>query len=400
MNKINSGTKLKIIIFEGSFKTTPFIERLVKGLSRYHDIYILGFNHRIANRIENVKYISLGSNQNKLRFIATALAYSLKKMSLEQLLKTLKLLFQKNRKSIQYYNFERAVSYINPDIIHVQWPSLLPLCESILLNKKYKIILSQRGSQINIVPFIDQTNYSYLKKWYPQISGFHSVSKAISEKGDLIWNDKTKIDQVVYTGLNLREFTFQKTYVRATPLILLSVGRAHWVKGYNYALKSCKLLKDADVPFHYTIVGGAEDEELQFLQKKYNLEREVSLLKRMPQKQVFDIMKSASLLLLPSIIEGTPNVIVEAMALGLPVLCTNCGGVSELIEDGCQGWTVNSRSPENMAEAIIKFTETPILEIEAVRLAARKKVEVQHSENQMIEGINNLYKEVLHKNNV
>jgi colanic acid/amylovoran biosynthesis glycosyltransferase len=395
MNKTNSGTKLKIIIFEGSFKTTPFIERLVKGLSLYCDIYILGFNHRIASRIENVKYISLGSNQNKLRFIATALAYSLEKKSLGQILKTLKLLLHKNRKSIQHYNFERAVAHINPDIIHVQWPSLLPLCENILLDKKYKIILSQRGSQINIVPFIDQTNYNYLKKWYPKIAGFHSVSKAISEKGDQIWNDRTKIDQVVYTGLKLEEFIFQKNYSRATPLILLSVGRAHWVKGYDYALKSCKLLKDAGVPFHYTIVGGAGDEELQFLQKEYNLEREVSLLKRMPQKEVVDMMKSASLLLVPSIIEGMPNVIVEAMALGLPVLSTNCGGVSELIEDSCQGWTVNSRSPESMAEAIIKFTETPIMETEAVRLAARKKVEAQHSENQMVMEMENLYFETL-----
>ena len=49
MNKNNTGTKLKIIIFEGSFKTTPFIERLVRGLSEYYDIYILGFNDTIAD---------------------------------------------------------------------------------------------------------------------------------------------------------------------------------------------------------------------------------------------------------------------------------------------------------------------------------------------------------------
>jgi glycosyltransferase involved in cell wall biosynthesis len=399
MNKNNTGTKLKIIIFEGSFKTTPFIERLVRGLSEYYDIYILGFNHTIADKLENVKYVSLGSNQNKLRFIATALRYSLGKKSLGQFIKTLKLLFQKNRKLIQLYNFERAVSQINPDTIHVQWPSLLPFCEVFLLNKKYKIILSQRGSQINIVPFIDQTNFNYLKKWYPKIAGFHSVSKAISEKGDLIWKNKTKIDIVVYTGLKLEEFPFQKSYSMTTPLVLLSVGRAHWVKGYDYALKSCKLLKDAGIPFNYTIVGGAENEELKFLQREFNLEKEVSLIKRMPQGQVFDKMKSASLLMVPSIIEGLPNVIVEAMALGLPVLSTNCGGVSELIEDGCQGWTVNTRSPKSMANAIIKFTETPLVDIEAVRLAARKRIEAQHLENQMIEGMKNLYKEVVHNNN-
>lgn len=385
---------MRIIIFDGSFRTTPFINRLVAGLAINHEVYILGFNEKLEKKIKNVNYVSLGSNQNKFGFIKTSLVFSIDAKSVSQLLKTIKLLFKKRRKDIQQRNFEIAISQIKPDVIHVQWPSLLPWCEPFLLDKRYKIVLSQRGSQTNIVPFVDDDNFEYLKKWYPKIAGFHSVSKSVSEKGDIIWSDKSKIDNVIFTGLPLEQMVFSNKYSKSKPLALLSVGRAHWVKGYDYALKSCSLLKIAGVNFHYTIIGGAGDEELQYLRKELGLEAVVSLKERIPQEKVFELMKSSSLLLVPSIAEGLPNVAVEAMAIGLPVLSTYSGGVTDLIEDDCTGWLVPSHNPKAMAYAIEKFNEMPLEKIQEIRLAARRKVEMQHSETQMIYGMENLYKEV------
>lgn len=385
---------MRIIIFDGSFQTTPFINRLVAGLAVNHEVYILGFNEKLEKKIKNVTYVSLGSNQNKFRFIKTAIVFSLGKKSLSHFLKTIKLLFKKRRKNIQQQNFEIAVSQIEPDVIHVQWPSLLLWCEPFLLSKKYNILLSQRGSQTNIVPFVDNDNFEYLKKWYPKISGFHSVSKSVSEKGDIIWSDKSKIDNVIFTGLPLEQMVFSNKYSKSKPLALLSVGRAHWVKGYDYALKSCSLLKIAGVNFHYTIIGGARDEELQYLRKELGLEAVVSLKERIPQEKVFELMKSSSLLLVPSIAEGLPNVAVEAMVIGLPVLSTYSGGVTEFMEDDCTGWLVPSRNPSAMALAVERFNELPLDKIQKIRLAARRKVEMQHSETQMIYGMENLYKEV------
>ncbi len=389
----------KIIIFDGSFQTTPFINRLVARLAENHDVYILGFNEKIHKKVKNVNYIPLGSNQNKFRFVSTALALSFSKKSFTHTSKTLNLLFKKRRKEVQQQNFEIAVSQIQPDCIHVQWPSLLPWCEGFLLHNTHKIILSQRGSQTNIIPFVDAENFEYLKKWYPKVSGFHSVSKSVSEKGDIIWSDTSKIDNVIFTGLPLEQMVFSNKYLKSKPLALLSVGRAHWVKGYDYALKCCKVLKDAGVSFHYTIIGGAEDEELQYLRKELGLEELVSLKMRMPQEQVFELMKSSSLLLVPSIVEGLPNVAVEAMALGLPVISTDCGGVTELIENDCTGWIVPSHSPSVMALAIENFNKMPLEKIHNIRLAGRKKVEHYHSDTQMIKGMENLYKEVIQTSN-
>lgn len=385
---------MKIIIFDGSFRTTPFINRLVAGLAETHTVYILGFNEKIVEKINNVNYVSLGSNQNEFSFIKTSLAISVGTKRFSQLLKTIKLLFKKRRKEIQQENFEIAVSQIEPDLIHVQWPSLLPWCERFLLNEKYKIILSQRGSQTNIVPFVDDENFEYLKKWYSRISGFHSVSNSISKKGDIIWNAPTKLDKVVYSGLPLKRLVFLDNYLKQKPLNILSVGRAHWVKGYDFALKSFSLLLRAGINFHYTIIGGAKDEELQYLRKELGLEQVVSLKERIPTEQVFELMKSSSLLLIPSLAEGLPNVAVEAMALGLPVMSTDCGGITELLENDLTGWIISSYNPSAIAYAIEKFNDMPLEQIQKIRLEARRKVESQHSVTQMIYGMENLYEEV------
>src|SRR5690606_34658804 len=155
------------------------------------------------------------------------------------------------------------------------------------------------------------------------------------------------------------EIPFSENYMRSTPLKLLSIGRAHWIKGYDYALHACKQLKEKDIPFHYIIIGGAGDEELQFLVDNLGLKNYVVLERRKPQPEVFNLMQETSLLLMPSLEEGIPNVVVEAMAIGLPVISTDCGGVPELITNDKEGWLVPTRDPGAMAEAIEVFANLP-----------------------------------------
>lgn len=387
--------RLKIIIFDGSFKTTPFINRLVEGLVVNHQVYILGFNEKVSKRIHGVNYVSLGSNQNKLNFTVTTIGILLSAKKFNLLPQTLNKIFQGDRQALQQQNLDLTLKKFSPDIIHIQWPSVIPWFEDVLIKGKIPVVLSQRGFHNNVRPFVDEANFEYLKNWYPKMAGFHSVSKAISVKGNKIWVTSEKIDKIIYTGLSLQEIPFPEEYKRSNTLKLISVGRAHWIKGYDYALRCCKILKDKNIPFQYKIIGGAEDEELQFLVADLGLEDCVSLEKRMPQKEVFSLMKEASLLLMTSLEEGIPNVVVEAMAVGLPVISTDCGGVAELITNDREGWLVAIRDTREMAEAIEVFTSLAMEKIFEVRLAAREKVEQQHNEEQMVRGMEELYYKVL-----
>ena len=389
---------LKIIIYDGSFNTTAFINRLAKGLTVRHEVYILGFNEELTHRLERVHYVPLGSNQNKFRFVLTSLGYAIESASGKMLFSTLKMLFNSKRQELQKQDLRFILNKIQPDIIHLQWPSVIPWFEEVLEAQEIPVVLSQRGSQNNVRPFVEEETFEYMQQWYPKINGFHSVSKAIAVNGDKIWNSPKKLDRVIYTGLPFHQLPFSQEYTLFKPVQLLSVGRTYWIKGYDYALKTCKILKEKNLNFHYTIIGGAGDEELQFLIADLGLQNCVTLIGRVPQEEVFEMMRKASLLIMPSVEEGIPNVVVESMALGLPVLSTDCGGVLELIEDGVEGWIVPIRDPKAMAEGVVAFLNLSLEKIKEVRIAARMKVEFQHSEKQMIRGMEKLYYEVLSSN--
>jgi len=115
----------------------------------------------------------------------------------------------------------------------------------------------------------------------------------------------------------------------------------------------------------------------------------------MPQEEVFEKVYHADVMLLPSIEEGIANVAVEAMALGCPVISTNCGGMEELITHNKEGWIVPIRDSEALTMQIIKFMNLDAEQIKNITIKARQKVEQQHNEEKMIKDMMNLYATVL-----
>lgn len=205
---------------------------------------------------------------------------------------------------------------------------------------------------------------------------------------------KTGIDQVVYTGLNFDNLKFNPEVKEQATLKIISVGRAHWIKDYPTAIQACKILKEKNIDFHYTIIGALGDEETLFLVHELGLSDHVTLTGKMPQDQVFKEVQNADLMLLPSIEEGIANVAVEAMALGTPVISTDCGGMQELITHNKEGMIVPTRNPQAIAEEVMRFQTLEKEQIKQIIQAARTKVEQQHTEEMMVEGMMNLYNSV------
>jgi colanic acid/amylovoran biosynthesis glycosyltransferase len=384
---------MKLIIFDGTFKTTAFINRLIEGLvSSGVDVYVLGFNEDLKQPLKNVNYVGLGSGQSQVKFLWTSLRWGLKSKSL---FKSVRLLLNGKKSKLKQLNLDAALNHIRPDLIHLQWVSNISLFEEHLNKKQFKFILSQRGYQTNVRPFVNAENNSYLQEMLPKFDGFHSVSKAISIEGDRIYSSPNKVDQVVYTGLDLSKFNYQTQVVRNKILQIISVGRPHWKKGYEYALKACASLDKRGIDFKYTIVGAAGNEELLFLINDLGLQDKVELTSKLPQANVFELMKGSDLFLLPSLEEGIANVAVEAMALGCPVISSDCGGMQELITHNEEGWIVAIRDAEAIAQTIQKFIALEESTIKNFKFAARQKVETQHSENLMVEGMLRLYSRVV-----
>ena len=129
--------------------------------------------------------------------------------------------------------------------------------------------------------------------------------------------------------------------------------------------------------------------------EELNLTKQVELTNQMPQQEVFNLMQSADVFLLPSLEEGIANVAVEAMALGTPVISTDCGGMQELITHQKEGWVVPIYDTEALAEELINFSSLSVQEIMAIKENALKKVKDQHNEERMVNGMIQLYNKVI-----
>lgn len=174
------------------------------------------------------------------------------------------------------------------------------------------------------------------------------------------FTDKTPI-HVIYHGLDTRQFAYTKhsAEIIGKPL-LLSVGRFVEKKGFTYLVEACQLLKQRGYDFDCQIVGGGDEylKRVQTLIRELHLEDVVRIHPPVTQEELKAILQHATLFALPCQIvesgdrDGIPNVLVEAMATGLPVISTEVSGIPELIKDGADGLLVPERNAEKLANAI------------------------------------------------
>ncbi len=179
--------------------------------------------------------------------------------------------------------------------------------------------------------------------------------------------------------------------------MLLSVGRSHWLKGYRYGLQAASLLKKRGIAFQYDIIGVDQEEELLFLRHQLNLEQEVFFHPYMSFDAINLKMQNAAIFLLPSVTEGIANVALEAMALGSIVLSSDCGGMTEVIQDGINGFVTKSRDAAAMAQKVETIIALSDNEKAIIRDNARATICNQFSEYQMVKGILELYNKVLNQ---
>jgi len=164
---------------------------------------------------------------------------------------------------------------------------------------------------------------------------------------------------------------------------LISTGRLIEKKGHTYTLQALALLKRSrpELAFTLDIVGEGPDEAaLKAETARLGLEAVVRFHGGLPHQRTLELLRNAAIFVLPSVtaadgdMEGIPVSIMEAMALGLPVVSTFHSGIPELVEDGVSGRLVPERDPEALAAAIASVVATPGQWVAFAR-AGRRKIE-------------------------
>ncbi len=385
--------KLKIAIYSGVIPSSTFIERLINGLASKHacEIYLFGI---VKNKSDYHANVTIAGFKNKkwykiihlIRYSILLYLFRLKdKKKLDAILKS-----QDRNTLLDKIKFY-PVLWHKPDVFHLQWAKGL---KDWIWVKEFgiKLVLSLRGTQINFSPIVDSSVKAAYKTYFPKVDMFHAVSKAITLEAEKYTVKQEKI-KVIYSGLHLEPLT-NEIKKDDSVFNILSVGRPHSIKGYTYALDACKLLKDNGVKFKYTIIGAQGNIQLAYQIKDLGLEAEVVLSKQKPFDTVQKMMQSSNVLVLPSLTEGIANVALEAMSLQTLVLTTDCGGMTEVIQDSYNGFVVPIRNSEKLAEKLIEINTMPQNEQLKITQNALKTVKEQHNEAQMLAKMFELYKNV------
>jgi glycosyltransferase involved in cell wall biosynthesis len=123
------------------------------------------------------------------------------------------------------------------------------------------------------------------------------------------------------------------------------------------------------------------------------LEDHVELVRRATSQEVARRLQGSHVYLLPSLDEGLPTVVLEAMASGVPVVATDCGGVSEAVTDGVEGLLVPPRDAEALAAALTRLWRDPELRRRMGEAGRRTATSNFTLERQLAE-FHTLYREV------
>lgn len=186
--------------------------------------------------------------------------------------------------------------------------------------------------------------------------------------------------QVIYHGLDANLYRRQRSPRPDRPMIL-SVGQLRERKGYRYLVEACGLLKQHGYAFECRIVGeGPERPVLEAMIDALGLVGHVTLCGALPQEQVIEEYEQASIFTLPAVLskdgdrDGIPNVVLEAMAMEVPVVSTWHSGLPEVIEDGHNGLLVAPEDAESLAKALGWLLSHPD-QAERLGQAGRKTVQ-------------------------
>jgi glycosyltransferase involved in cell wall biosynthesis len=173
--------------------------------------------------------------------------------------------------------------------------------------------------------------------------------------------------------LNFREFTF-KNNLKQRDNVVGYIGRFDVEKGIlNFVEAIPKTLATRhDVKFLIIGEGESGDAVRDFVDKN-SLDNRVTVSGWIPHNELPNCLTKLKLLVLPSYAEGLPNIILEAMACGTPVLATSIAAIPDIITDKETGFLLRDNSPTCIAEGIVKTLNYPNLR--QISINARKLVE-------------------------
>ncbi len=160
----------------------------------------------------------------------------------------------------------------------------------------------------------------------------------------------------IYNGVDLEQFDSQSENIGDQPVTVIvgMVANFRPQKDHSSFLKAAEIVLKEKNDVEFALIGsGVFEDKMKEYAQQLSIQNNVNFYGKKTAKELYDVAKQFTISVLASTNEGTPNVILEAMALGIPVIANPSGGVSELIEDGINGYLFPYKRADLLAEKII-----------------------------------------------
>lgn len=278
------------------------------------------------------------------------------------------------------------IKKINPDIIHIQSiPMGIPgLLSKIFLRKPY--VVWGRGSDVYRPDLFAKLISKIILKNADAVIALTQTMKKSME------NIYRRPICVIPNGIDIKKFRNVSKDLNNTSekKIILFVGTLRSVKGVEYLIEAMKTIKVNYDNIKLLIIGEGEDrDKLKDLVNKLGLDDCVEFAGQISNHEIPKYMKKSDIFVLPSLSEGFPNVILEAMAAGLPIVSTNVGGVPDIIQEEVNGLLVKPMSPRDTANGVLMLLKDDELR---KKMSANNKIEAQkYSLDKVVDNLENIY---------
>jgi len=237
------------------------------------------------------------------------------------------------------------------------------------------------------------------------------VYKHLFDKGDLFLpiSDRWKKElismgcpedkiRVHHMGIDPQRYDSIQNKIRCSDKIrILSIGRFVEKKGIRYGIEAVGRIIEKHPEIEYRIIGDGElRNEVELIINQTNLREKVKLLGWKSQEEILTFIKDSDIFLAPSVTsedfdqEGIPVVLMEAMAMCLPVLSTYHSAIPELVSDGVSGLLVPERDVDSLANSLAYLIDHPQIWAE-MGLSGRQIVEERFNINKLNDNLVELY---------
>ena len=177
---------------------------------------------------------------------------------------------------------------------------------------------------------------------------------------------------------------------------IVCVGRLAEPKGQLLLLEAARIIRDSGEAFELVLAGDGEMRpQIEAMIERYKLGELVRVTGWISSKQVMEELLSARALVLPSFAEGLPVVIMEAMAVGRPVIATYVAGIPELVIPGKHGWLIPAGDIEALVTVMRELLIAPAPLLTEMGEAARTRVSSRHNIDTEAKKLHKLFQDAI-----